>query len=206
MKKLKNKGFAGVHFLPILLVFGIIGGIGYYVWQKNSESKRLIAITTFDQCKADKDSKIQESLPEVCVTADGKRLTNTAKTVQQSDIPADEPETTFVKFSTIDPELQAKIKALYDRPADFCQYTNVKAANYVNLDQAVQKYEAKTAAFVGIGCDGGSVHLFGYKNGQWIDDYSTQQGFMCSDLKKYNVPSSFTKTCYSADGKEVSYP
>lgn len=40
MKKLNNKGFSVVEGLLILVVIGIIGGAGYYVWNKNSKSEK----------------------------------------------------------------------------------------------------------------------------------------------------------------------
>lgn len=74
MKKLDSKAFSAVEVLLIILVVGVIGGIGWYVMHRQSQNK-INAISSFAECKADKDSKLQESYPEVCVTKNTKHFT-----------------------------------------------------------------------------------------------------------------------------------
>lgn len=78
----KQKGFTVIEGLIILLVIALLAVAGWYGWQKRQENARLAAISNFEQCKADKDSKVQESYPEVCVTKDGKSFTNPNQKVE----------------------------------------------------------------------------------------------------------------------------
>lgn len=76
MKRLNTKGFTIVEGLLILVLAIVIVGAGWYVSHRQSENKKQAAIASFADCKADKDSRIQESFPEVCVTKNGKHFTN----------------------------------------------------------------------------------------------------------------------------------
>ncbi len=84
MKKLNSKGFSAVEVLIIVVIVGVLGGVGWYVWNNKQKNDKLNAISTFAQCKADSSSKIQESFPEVCVTKNGKSFTNPDQKVETS--------------------------------------------------------------------------------------------------------------------------
>jgi len=76
MKKLDIKGFGTIEVILFLVLVGIIGGIGWYVWQNKQKTDKLNSISTFAECKAGSASKLQESYPEVCVTKNGKSFPN----------------------------------------------------------------------------------------------------------------------------------
>lgn len=56
------------------LVGVILGSIGFTVW-KNSIDKE-VPTSSYDSCVTQKDSILQESYPDVCVTRDGQRFVN----------------------------------------------------------------------------------------------------------------------------------
>lgn len=85
---IKNqKGFAPVEVLLVLIVIGLIGGIGWYVYGKQQKkgTPKQVTITNFEECKA-AGNPIMESYPEQC-SADGKTFTNSG---QQAKKPAAE--------------------------------------------------------------------------------------------------------------------
>lgn len=88
MHKIRNPqtGFAHVGLvLLIVLVLGVVGGGGYYVWQRNHEKtqsadtsqsgKKSAEITNYEECIKSEGSRIQESYPATCVTKDNQRFT-----------------------------------------------------------------------------------------------------------------------------------
>jgi len=76
MKNTRQSGSAHI-IIIIFLVLALVAALGWIFWQnfvsKDEESKN---ITNYAECVADKDSKIQASYPEVCVTKDGDRFVN----------------------------------------------------------------------------------------------------------------------------------
>jgi hypothetical protein len=67
------------------LVVLILAALGFLLWQNFLQPNPVTkTVTTYAECVAAKDSIIQESYPERCVTADGKSFTNPD---QQVDIP-----------------------------------------------------------------------------------------------------------------------
>ncbi len=70
-----NKGFAVVEMLLVLLVIGLIGGIGWYVYQRQQKDEpKQAAITNFDECVA-AGNPVMESYPEQCA-ANGQTFAN----------------------------------------------------------------------------------------------------------------------------------
>jgi hypothetical protein len=90
MKKSQD-GFSAVEGLLIAVIVGMLGGVGWYVWHANSQvNKNLNAaestklaiqsakpINTFDDCKNTHGSKLLGTLPEQCITNDGKKFSQT---------------------------------------------------------------------------------------------------------------------------------
>ncbi len=72
MQKISNnqKGFSVGQVLLVVVVLGLIGGVGYYVYQRQNKSM----ITTVEECTA-AGNPIMESYPEQC-SVDGKTYTN----------------------------------------------------------------------------------------------------------------------------------
>ena len=82
MKKLatNHKGFSIGQVLLVIVVLGLIGGVGYYVYQRQNQPK----ITNFEECKA-AGNPVMESYPEQCA-ADGQTFTNPAQTVEEPGV------------------------------------------------------------------------------------------------------------------------
>jgi len=83
-----QKGFSAIEAILILVIVGLIGFTGWYVWNSKKKTENLYdnstslnipkytVVKTFADCKKLPGSKLQESYPEVCVTATGKKFTN----------------------------------------------------------------------------------------------------------------------------------
>jgi len=86
--QLGERGTGLVEALLVLVVVGLIGFTGWYVWQsKNSVDATLSnvnqgavakvtpKIKSFEDCKASAGSKLLQTSPEQCVTASGQKFT-----------------------------------------------------------------------------------------------------------------------------------
>ncbi len=84
----RQAGFTALEGLLILVIVGIVGFTGWYVYQSRNKTNSLYnssasvgsnipkqTITNFAGCKSSAGSTIQQTYPEVCVTKDGKRFT-----------------------------------------------------------------------------------------------------------------------------------
>ena len=74
MKKLDQ---AGVGALFVIVILVLVGGLGYYTWQKNGKPNPFKGanVTNFNECVA-AGNPVQESYPEVCRSKDGRSFTN----------------------------------------------------------------------------------------------------------------------------------
>jgi Tfp pilus assembly protein PilV len=92
LKKLQA-GFSVIETLLLIIIVGMLGGVGWYVWHANSQANKNLnaassteiavpaskAIKTFEDCKKAASSKIQETFPEVCVTKSGQKFTDAVR-------------------------------------------------------------------------------------------------------------------------------
>ena len=195
MKKLNNHGFSIGQVLLLILVIGLIGGVGYFVYQRQNEP----VITNFEECVA-AGNPVMESYPEQCA-ADGETFTNSEQAIDRLE---NAQNTAFKEIPTA---LQNAIRATYAKIAPDCQTTDPSADGYYDEDTILQAYKKDNAATVGVGCSGSSVHLFVFVDGQWKDVDSTQMGFDCDIVDKYKVSASVVSTCLEGDGssREVTY-
>lgn len=195
MKKLNDKGFSIGQVLLIFLVLGLIGSVGYFVYQRQSEP----VVTNFEECKA-AGNPIMESYPEQCV-ANGETFTNSKQTIDRLE------NTQNTAFKEMPSDLQNAIKASYAKLAPECQTKDPKADGYYDEDTILQTYKMDEAATVGVGCSGSSVHLFVFVDGQWKDVGSTQMGFDCEIVDNYKVSADVVSSCLESDGssREVTY-
>lgn len=93
---MKNNGFSSVLLVVLLAVLltGIIGFAGWYVYQNNQKP----VVTNFAECAAQEDAKIQETYPETCVY-NGNQYSNPA---QKTNIANDIDQQTDDKYLVID--------------------------------------------------------------------------------------------------------
>lgn len=123
--KLRQNGFGAVRFLLIFVLIGLLGGVGWYVYQKRPVANKTATtptITNFEQCKA-AGNPIMESYPEQCV-ADGKTFVNE----QQK---AAEPKKDESKYLEIK-EWEAKIK-LDNETEDLYYISDTPSRIYLRL-------------------------------------------------------------------------
>lgn len=115
MQKISNnqKGFSVGQVLLVVVVLGLIGGVGYYVYQRQNKSM----ITTFEECKA-AGNPIMESYPEQC-SVDGKTYTNPNqqldKAVTDSTDETTQPKQKYLEVKELDIKLplDAEISGAY---------------------------------------------------------------------------------------------
>lgn len=110
MNKTQNQSGSAFVIIIILIVVVIIGALGFLFWRNfinSGETKNTPQ--TYQECVAAKDSKILETYPEQCVTADGKSFTNPAQKAPSADADLTEVATN---------ELDGRIMTLY-YPSDW---------------------------------------------------------------------------------------
>jgi hypothetical protein len=89
MKK-NQKGLTAIEGSLILILVCIVVFTGWYVWHSknsannsynNSANTNSITpsnkISSFNECKSAAGSKVETTYPEICVTKDGKKFTQT---------------------------------------------------------------------------------------------------------------------------------
>lgn len=64
MKRLNNKGFGVVEGLLVLVVIGIIGGTGFYVYKTNSKTGNGSDGTSIEKAEKDSSDENKEKIPE----------------------------------------------------------------------------------------------------------------------------------------------
>lgn len=91
-----RSGFAHIGLIVVLvLVLGIVGGGGYYIWHKNQEkknadsssqsAKQTAKITNYDECAKSEDAKILTTYPAQCITKDDQHFTDQSHVVKIAD-------------------------------------------------------------------------------------------------------------------------
>lgn len=83
-----NKGFSAVFVIIFTVAIGVVGFAGWFVWNQNQDTN----LSSYEECIAQKDSKVQESYPEVCVYKD-QRFTKPEQ--------ADDKENTSITDSSV---------------------------------------------------------------------------------------------------------
>lgn len=76
--KTKQNGFSPVIIIAIIVVIGILGGVGWYVFKANqtkTETTKNSEIASYEQCTKAEGSKLLLTVPEQCVV-NGKKFTN----------------------------------------------------------------------------------------------------------------------------------
>jgi hypothetical protein len=72
---MKQKRFAAVETLLIILILAVAAVGGYLIWNNISKHDKAVStVTSFEDCAKTAGSVIQESFPEVCVAKEGQRF------------------------------------------------------------------------------------------------------------------------------------
>jgi hypothetical protein len=78
MRHINQKGFGAIQLILVVVLIGLIGGTGYYVYRaqdkKEQSDSSQKTITNFDECVA-AGNPVMESYPEQCA-ADGQTFVN----------------------------------------------------------------------------------------------------------------------------------
>ncbi len=161
-----QRGSGVVAFLLVLVIVGVIGFTGWYVWHSKQAT----------------DSTVQQTNAAAQSTAaDAKKAETGMKDASVVELR---------KYSTSPAELQAAILNYTKSAAPDCVMDGkIVDADKKVYDQDVQ-YSGSGSAITGIGCDGSSATLFVKRTaGQWEMVEKTQLGFSCDTLKTNKVPA-----------------
>jgi type II secretory pathway pseudopilin PulG len=199
MKKTQS-GFSIIETLLVVVILGMLGFTGWFVWHAKQNTNKTLsetnaaqttapkvaAITTFAECKASAGSVMQETYPETCVTKSGKSFTgpstSSASTSSAQKIP----------YSEAPAGLQSTILA-FSKTNGCVNDGKIVDSNGNEVNPAVT-YQADAYAETAIGCDSPAATLFVYTNDTWQEVESSQGGFSCDTLKKYDISADFLKT------------
>lgn len=213
-----QKGFSLVEVLLVVVVVGLIGGIGWYVYQqrKTDEPKQqAAAITNFDECVA-AGNPVMESYPEQC-HADGQTFADT------KDGPEESKNVTFVSGEQgIRIFAEGDVDKLPDQtPDSFKEYMKQKARNPKFYEGGcrdawtvikVSKLNvygglggADKNGVSGEGCGGGAAMFWYLQDGVW-KEYATQMATMCNELAKMKIYAEFIPVCYSSTTMDDQRP
>lgn len=120
-----QKGFSVVEVLLVLIVVGLIGGIGWYVYSKQQakEVPKQVTITNFEECKAT-GNPVMESYPEQC-SANGQTFSNS----QASNIFTD-GLVTFRNANHFSSELRSEIRSKITDPIVYFETKVHKASGF----------------------------------------------------------------------------
>jgi hypothetical protein len=190
MKK-NQEGFSVVEGLLIVVIVGMLGGVGWYVWHSQQQVDKTYSQTS------------NSSVAPKKVSAQPK----TQSTSPAPVVPVEEVSSST--FSKIPADLQAAIISVFKKEVPNC----VKADGQIN-DSPDKRVDYDTLGFAGtgIGCyGGGSWGIFAKVSGNWQFLAKTQFGFDCSLLNQYHYPRKLLALntpevkCLDASGNDVPY-
>lgn len=192
----KYNGFTAIEGLLLLVIVGIIGFTGWYVWQQ-----KQIADNTIDTA-----SQISQSTPVKHQTKDshGRTLCSYFQDVYCIQKDGSKIKMTKVEASSrqeswnmLPSDLQQFILSVWPKS---CLEKNMGPNSPVYSGENVWLNGDGKFAEAPVGCDGGAVYLFAKIGGEWKNIESTQFGFSCSTYDKYKVPESYVA------GPDGGYP
>jgi hypothetical protein len=194
----KQSGFAVIEGLLILIIIAILGFTSWYVWHARSQADKTLNDTLNSgqsvpnhSSKKKADTAGQDNKTGVAAP----RLVNYATT----------PNSTGVEISSasdID-----KLDGASDSFKDFIKGKINKNSNSPSpcgnaYGIFVKKIYKDEFALGGEGQCGGAEKLWAKISDEWQEIGATQQGFDCSLLEKYNVPSAIIENCIK-NGQEI---
>jgi hypothetical protein len=214
LSSMNQRGFSIGQVLLVFTVLGLIGGVGYYVSQRQNEP----AITNYQECVA-AGNPIMESYPEQCA-ADGQTFTNNLSSGNK----AEDTTANGLIVDVSDKELQISSSADVSKlegfvPSSFLQYAQDEMkGNQPDEAGCVRAWVIRRVSDVNIAgsvgsqtdegtnegaCMGGAAAFWYIQDGQW-KLYATQMMDACSVIAKTTIYSEFIPECFkSADDPDT---
>lgn len=184
--KTYQRGFGAAGALAVIVILGIVGFTGWFVYHSNKETNDTLSQTVGPDTKTPTTPVTDSAAPPPPSNAVQKITYSKAPKALQTAILA---ETMSASAACV------KDGAIVD-------------ADGKATDQDVN-YAANGFAETGIGCDGSAATIFAKAGSVWKKVGSTQFEYKCADLKQYNVPVAFVQAvspdptkpveCISAD-------
>lgn len=175
MTKKNSNGFGALEGLLVIVLVGIIGFAGWYVWNAKESTDKTIAAT----------NKTSQTMAN-----------------RKQDTPMKVNE---VAWSKVSPDLQKAILASWEEhiPGWKTVLANDEACapgqKPVDDSYLVREDESQRYAAAGVGCDSPAAGLWAKKDGSWQQVEITQGTNRCDLLEKYNVPKAFLAAAYNPD-------
>lgn len=102
MRKDDQNGFSYLVVMLIAIIIGLVGFTGWYVWsakntinktytnlaQTTSSTPKALSIKTFDECQSAAGSVIQQTAPQVCITLNNQKFTQSTTTTTNKVTPS----------------------------------------------------------------------------------------------------------------------
>jgi hypothetical protein len=196
MKKTKKNGFAAIETILIVVVLGILGFAGYFVWHAKQDADKSLTNAAISQpvpnraprapdfgdCITATGSKLELTFPEKCVTKEGKSFTDTETT---------DKTVIFTTYS----RLPDSFKFVYIKHASSEDRMCVNSDG-LPINEAGKPYEQLawyiTDKFISVGeCNSASIYAM--YNGAWTFVDMNQGYSPCKALEKYDVPATLLK-------------
>lgn len=208
-----QKGFAVIEVLLVLVIVGLIGGLGWYVYQQKDAGNEAHTpqITSYDTCVA-AGNPATLSEPPQC-TADGQTFTRAGNT-STSIVDLGELRITLTSENDLE-------KLPDDVPSSFVTYLKGefrKAAAEDSETACKMSYSVKRYSNVNIdgssgpatdteGCGSGAHTIWYLQDDQW-HQVGLQGAWSCAEVAKTTIYREFLETCVDSDSAQsmVSNP
>lgn len=161
--KANQKGFSIVEILIAVVVIGLLGTIGWLVYNKNYDKPAKSNTTATTPTESTEKNTAITTKPTVAAPV---------KTTY-SKVPAD---------------LQVAIVAQLNKDVPACVKNNQPVDHQGKADDPLVDYDVSGFAGAEIGCDGGSWGIFAKIEGSWMFLAKTQMAFNCNLLNQYHYP------------------
>lgn len=167
-----EKGFSAVEAVLVLVIVILIGVVGWLVYDKHHDK---IATTASD------------TQPTSTTTKTTKSTTTTSTTTSSPK------EVNYTSWSTVPSDMQTELLAEWKsvapngcQPGDSYQ---TDAESGVTSQEPLVTYGDQFMMH-GFGCDGGAIYILAKQSGTWQSIGSSQDGWDCSLIQKYSIPTS----------------
>lgn len=184
--KNNQKGFSILEIILIIVVFSLVAGIGWFVWQRQQSDDNV--------------STTQQSTETVTPTSRGYEVTDiNVDIVEVSDfdkLPTETPKG-FVEA------LKEKFKKDNSDSSRECSTVfTVEKISEINVKASKGWVEIKDGKIVKDSqvCGGGTYSIWAFDNGQWIERIAGNELPDCKRLAAPVIYSEFIEQCYGQGG------